>query len=706
MNPRLSRAVARLVMLFAASAFACPASASDTQWWIADTAPDYAKAEARGAAVTPEGVIELGPATRRIALDSLAIAWSAVRLPDGAVAIGGERGRIVRYESGAVRPWVRLPVGQVLSLAWMNGALYAGTGPEGLVYRIGAKGDTALVARTGERYVWGLAAGSNGALWAATGTRGRLLLIEGGKVRTILDSDESNLTCALADGRGGAWAGGDSKGRVFHAGADGALATVLDASEDEIRALALGADGALYAASLSGSAVSDDEGDANEQPAPAKSAVSGGRAVVYRIVPDSLVQTWWTAPQPFLFALAPTPLGLLAASGNRAGVYRLDRAQGATQLLAANEGQVTALVALGDGAALAVSSNPGAVWVLGPGRAAKGELTGPVLDARRIASFGRLDWRGSANGGSVSLFARSGNADPADTTWSAWRGGEAGTAGRPVEAPAARYLQWKVVLEGGAPSVDAVQASWRERNLPPRLEDLVIAPQGGAFREGELTPRLESVTQTLPGGQKVEYSIPPSQQTKALRALPAWARGLRTLQWKGNDPNGDELTYRVDVRRESDGRWIEIGKDLEATSFTWDTNALPDGRYRLRVTASDARSNALGEERRDSTFSEPFNVDNSPPSIGAFAVRPDRGGIAFEGEASDEASPLSRIEASLDDDDWRLVAPEGGLTDAAREAFRGRIDAAAGAHTLAVRVTDLAGNSTVRALPVTVTAAR
>src|SRR6185503_14051082 len=146
-----------------------------------------------------------------------------------------------------------------------------------------------------------------------------------------------------------------------------------------------------------------------------------------------------------------------------------------------------------------------------------------------------------------------------------------------------------------ATRVSSVEIATRERNLPPSIEDLVVAPQGVGFREGELTPRMESVTQTLPGGQKVEYSMPSASTPKQLRDLPMWALGLRTLQWRGSDPNGDALTYRVDVRSEGGHDWIEVGKDLSNSTFTWDTRGLPDRRYRIRVIARDRAGNALGE---------------------------------------------------------------------------------------------------------------
>jgi hypothetical protein len=646
-------------------------------------------------------VLSLGPEAAASPAESLAVIWAIAVLHDGSVALAGDGGRIDRWtESGGVRPWVKLAAGQVLVLAVDGDGLLAGTGPKGIVYRISARGDTTRFAATGERYVWGLAPAGGGAWYAATGTQGKLLKLDKGRASVVLDSDESNLVSLVSDGHGGAYAGGDSRGRVFHASAAGHTTTVFDASEDEIRALAVGADGALYAAGLSASATQDDD----DRPQPVKSALAAGKASVYRIVPDTSAALQWTSPHPFVFALAsvpPTadrPGGILAATGNRAGVFMLARPNQASQWLAVPQGQITALAADGRGRVYAATSNPGALWRLGPGAGDRGEILSSPLDARRYARFGRVVWRGEPRGGKVEVLTRSGNTDPPDTTWAPWA---AAREGRNVSPPA-RYFQWKLTLAGGRPTVDAVEVAWREQNLPPRIDDLTVAPQGIGFKEGELQPRTEPVTQTLPGGQRVEYSATNSPQ-KLLRELPAWARGLRTLQWKGSDPNGDELTYRVDLRAEGSESWTKLDDDLTTSSFTWDTNSIPDGRYRIRVRASDEPGNAVGEGLSAELVSEPFTVDNTAPGVAALDLHGETGAIAVEGRAEDGESILTRLEIALDDGDWRTVSPQGGLADSRILSFKVRLPGVEpGEHSVAVRAVDLAGNSATRAARVTV----
>lgn len=672
--------------------------AADTQWWTSNTAADHAKSEARGVVVDADGVLRAGPRSVPYPTDSLSVAWSAVLLRDGSLAVGGDRGRVLRWsESGGWKVWARLGSGQVLALTADGDGVVAGTGPRGLVYRIAANGDTTRLGSTGERYVWGLVNAGKGAWIAATGTKGRLVKLEGGKATTLLDTEESNLVSLIPDGSGGVYAGGDSRGRIYQWRVDGSSRTLFDAAEDEVRALVRGTDGVVWAAALSLSAVSD-EASTDDGPQPARSAVGGGRAALYRITPEGEGNLWWVSPQPLVFALGLADGQPLAATGNRAGVYRVERSNAASLWLAPPQGQVSALVTGANGVQYAVTSNPVSLWKLGPGAAEGGELIASVLDARRFARFGRVL---GSHAGSVAFSTRSGNGDTPDTTWSRWQSVAGDGA---IASPPGRYLQWKVRMGSADARVDEVAVSYRESNQPPRIEELSVAPQGQGFREGEMSTRTEAVTQTLVGGQKVEYSATIGG-ARPLREMPLWARGLRTLQWRGVDPNGDALRYEVAVRTDPTGDWIVIGKDLEVSVLTWNTNTLADGRYRVRVKASDAEVNAIGEGLAAEAVSEPFTIDNTPPQVSSLSASPGAKGVVVEGAAVDGEGWLQRLDLSTDDGPWHPVSPDGGLSDAPRLTFRATLGTLSpGPHLVSLRAVDAAGNASTRAVRVTVPA--
>ena len=50
----------------------------------------------------------------------------------------------------------------------------------------------------------------------------------------------------------------------------------------------------------------------------------------------------------------------------------------------------------------------------------------------------------------TSLLARSGNVDNPDRNWSAWKKIDL-QKDLPIDAPAARFIQWKAVLQPGSP---------------------------------------------------------------------------------------------------------------------------------------------------------------------------------------------------------------------------------------------------------------
>ena len=675
---------------------AAPAGAADTRWWTISRSADYADAESRGVVIDADGVVGLGPAAVSTPIDSLDVVWSAAVLADGRVALGGDRGRIVTWSRGRVTaPWVTLPVGQVLSLIADGDDLIAGTGPEGFVYRVRANGDTTRMARTGERYVWALVAAEGGGWYAATGTEGRIVRIErDGRTRTVLDTDEANIVALISDGRGGVIGGGDTHGRVVRVDARGAAHTLYDAEEEEIRALARTADGAIYAAALSAKAVQNsDGGDEEAQPRPARRPASRETAKVYRIVPDSVATEWWTAPRPAVFAMEAMPAGVVVATGHRAGLFVVDGPGRAAQWLAASQAQITALARSASGTLYAATTGPAALWEVREGAAREGELLSPVLDAKRIARFGRPVWSGELRGGRAVVETRSGNAAEPDTTWSGWD-----------QAPArpARYLQWRLRLTGGEPRVTSVEVPYRENNLPPRIGGLRIAPPAEGFREGRLSTRTEPVTQELEGGRKVEFSLKRRSDESAIAGLPLWVQGLRSVHWSAEDPNEDPLRYRLEVRHDDDEEWLPVAEDLADSVFVWDTHGVPDGAYRLRVTATDVEGNAVGEEREVSAVSGVVRVDNTPPALTAFSATGGTSRITVRGRASD--SPGLRFEVAVGDGPWRAVTPDDGLAGGETVSFAAALEGLApGVHAVSVRVIDRAGNFTVRATRATVT---
>ena len=63
----------------------------------------------------------------------------------------------------------------------------------------------------------------------------------------------------------------------------------------------------------------------------------------------------------------------------------------------------------------------------------------------------------------------------------------------------------------------------------------------------------------------------------------AYEAGARTFSWTADDPDGDRLAYRLEVRREGEDAWFPLATGLEDTFYTWDVRGLPDGDYRVQL---------------------------------------------------------------------------------------------------------------------------
>ena len=65
-----------------------------------------------------------------------------------------------------------------------------------------------------------------------------------------------------------------------------------------------------------------------------------------------------------------------------------------------------------------------------------------------------------------------------------------------------------------------------------------------------------------------------------------------------------------------DGPWILLKEKLPSRRTSGTRAAVADGRYEVKVVASDAAANAPGKGKTASRVSDPVLVDNTPPVIG------------------------------------------------------------------------------------------
>jgi hypothetical protein len=166
------------------------------------------------------------------------------------------------------------------------------------------------------------------------------------------------------------------------------------------------------------------------------------------------------------------------------------------------------------------------------------------------------------------------------------------------------------------------------------------------------------------------------------------------LTWKIDNPDKDELRYRLKYRLLGQNTWYDLtqpDEKLTKESYDWDTSNLPEGRYRVRVSATDELANPPDRVTRDEMESSVVLVDNTPPRLEGLRVA----GRRIQGTATDGVGPIVRIELAVaGKDEWIPFFPRDGIFDEQQEEID--IDASLvvpqGPALFAVRAYDDAGN--------------
>src|SRR5947209_740888 len=121
-----------LILLFAAQSWAVA-----PQFWRVRSAEDFLAGDIEGFAVTSRGELKPGPSLQKLATFTDPFVLSQTAAPNGDRFFGtGNAGKVYRLRGSDLKLLYTAPEQEVYTLAFHDGALYAGTSPNGKVYRI------------------------------------------------------------------------------------------------------------------------------------------------------------------------------------------------------------------------------------------------------------------------------------------------------------------------------------------------------------------------------------------------------------------------------------------------------------------------------------------------------------------------------------------------------------------------------------------
>ncbi len=662
------------------------------------------------------GRISAGPAIRPLG-DGVGRAITAMA-PDGDGFLAGTAGGgLLRIDrAGKARSLMKAADKVVTAVLAQGDRRLASVAPKAELFRVDGDKPKSLV-KLKAKYVWAMAPAGRRTL-LATGEPGQVVALDDKNRTTVwFDSDESHLRALIRHPQRGWIVGGGQKGIVYQLVGNKKARALYDSDFEEVTGFAFDPKrGDLYAAFVSADKTGKPLAERwigptkGEKTKPDLSPFKGSEVI--RIRPSGQVEVLWRSNTEGAMALRFADDRLYFSTGTaadgRARIYAVDVAQRDALILWARlEPPLAPTMIPGGKGALVVGTAPtGRIFQVGPGRQREATYLSVEQDLARTARVGQVWFDADVPPGArVAVSIRTGNTKKPDDTWSPWSAAVTARDGGAVQVPDARYVQLRAVLrqgKGGSPIVKSMHASIVRHNSAPKIRD-VFTLRRGVHLTALPVEQANSKTLSLNARALKELRSPPKRQRQT-RVRQRTTAGMMTIAWRVTDADGDDLIYRVEMRR-YDGtpsKWVSVADDATEDGFySFDSRAYPDGRYQFRVTASDRPSNAPRDALFDRHVSEPILIDNRAPKLsGARVTRLSNGRLRVVATAQDAHSRLERSQVSINGGPWLMLPAADGLLDSKSERLQVILandewtphDGAVTA--VRIRVADEAGNAT------------
>lgn len=720
----------RPILLAGVLGMASTALAVKTEFWTHTSPADFALGERTNLVATNHGELKLARELKSLLPNDTHIAavTAIVAAGDGSVVYATfPDSKLMRLRDGKTETIATLEGTTITAVATdESGAVYVATAGEQAELLKIAKADAkpeSIFKQEDVDYIWSIVATQN-RLLIGVGTPARVIEVAQ-KPQTLATLDGENVLSMIGGKDGTLYVGTDTDGLVYKIAPNAKPTLLFDAAEAEISALAFDSQGRLLVATgeagehvrtqepaetgkpehtggestipseaptapkapeADGNGIptvdaeppaaahdADKPEDAPPEPAKKNSAgpvqpntgdEEGGASgnALYRVSDAGLV-TELFRDAVVIYGIAVEGESIYLATGESGDVYVVTPASEESAIIAHTDAaQVSGIVRAKDGTIYLATSNAGGVHTLAPGIAAEGTFVSDVLDAGITSKFGKMQLRGQLpEGALMSVSTRSGNAaDPDSGTWSDWSAPQPALEFVDVQSPAGRYLQYKLVMKSNGKAV-------------PSLDELRLA-----YQKPNVAPRVDAVSVAADASQP----------------------GSRTISWSAVDANQDAMKFTLYARAIGRGGWVELAHDLDEYTYTWPAKEAADGRYEIKVVASDATDNQPGQGQQASRVSDTIVIDNTAPVIGDVKVD----GTTVTLRVVDRNGLLASLDYAIDSvQHWQKRLPDDTMSDSPEERYTldlGKL--APGQHTLTVRATDSEGNTSFETIGVNV----
>jgi hypothetical protein len=678
--------------------------------WIQRTQADFAKGNSRGVAVSSDGSLVLVPQVRKLVETPEQFVWCLVPTGDGGVYVGtGDSGRVYRVSnSGNIELFYETGELEVHALARdSKGNLFIGTSPNGRVFRVAPDGKGQLCFQADGKYVLALAIDNDDNVYVALGDSGRIYRITPqGETSVFAELPEQQVLSLCWSSQGWLAAGTGTNGIAYRIDQAGRTIPVFDAQEESVTAMTVDKQGNLYLG-------------------------TSPRGGIYKIYPDGQ-SSCLLSNVPQVFSMTCVSSGeVYAACGE--WLVRVSNDEKVVKFNSEEDKkQYLCVVYEPSSNTLFAGTSDVATVYLAHCNVQEGWYESCVHDTRGISRWSKIKWGAQVSDGtSVALQTRTGNASTPDSTWSDWSDAYADSNGTQILSPPGRFIQYRVTMKtakpGSTPKVSFVSISYLPPNGKPKLS--LVTPVGGEVWGGKKTIRWSG---SDPDNDTLVYDVYYSSDGTNWQTL-VGGLGAEKNGSQGSSSvakTDEEITSKVRSELEKskdvpEEMKKEVLKDMPSlpkaaaptqsasraeapttsTSYTWDTTKVNDGRYIIKVVASDRPSNgtdALTEE----VVSDPVTICNTPPKLTLYTKALDltQGErVEFAGSASSALAEIVGVQCRVDGGTWIAASAADGIFDSLYEPFTFALDSLAiGSHKIEVQAIDAAGNASTGVIEVRV----
>ena len=717
------------------------ALADGTRTWEQSKFDDLTKGTATGVAIRSEGGLELAPSFKLLYVTPSTYIWAVGADNEGNVyAASGSPARVYRITPDGKATIIFEPQElqvQTLEVA-PGGVIYAGTAPDGKVYKIehkpagksaASKSDTnsadsksadkdkdapkdpakpaldpswssSVYFSPGTKYIWDLLLDKSGNLYVATGDHGEIYKVTAkGEHSLFFKSDETHIRVLALDAKGNVIAGTDGSGLIYRISPASEGFVLYSAPKKEITALTIDRDGNIYAAGVgekkTGTSVSSLSGTS--------AMISMSTSVPTSSGPPSPGITITPAPSAAPVGPFPSPGG--SASGG-SDVYRIAPDGSPSRIWTSHEDIVYSLAFDSHNNLLAGTGNRGHVFAI-TGTDDFSDLLKAA--ASQVTGFAKAPGGGlyavSSNLGKIFILGPGPESEGTYESdvfdakiFSRWGRAEFRGSGNVdlmarsgnVDNPDRNWSAWKKIdltKDAGMDVPAARYAQWKAvlhaGSTKPVVDSVTLN-----YLPKNVAPEIEDVSVQVgvryqPLSKSTSFSLNSDLSGSSgghfESPVPSTHdRDSIGVKWNAHDENDDQLVYSVYYRGDGESRWLLLKDNLTDKAYSFDASLLPDGGYTVKVVASDAPSHSPGEALTVEKVSRRFEVDTTPPRIANLTAALEGTQIHVRFRAEDGFSTIKRAEYSVDAGEWKYVEPVGQLSDAKVEDydFNAPLDAA------------------------------